>query len=362
MTVTMKRKTTISKAFIDINITTIKLLIASLIFVQQVPGCHSLVRLASWNLLAQEYARPSKYPWCDPEHLEWDHRKELIIPKIREMDADIICLQEMQVDYWPNFIEELQPHYSGVIQEVSSGHNVASAVLIRENSPVEIDRAESRSRALITVLRKKTPSTGESDKLYMCNVHLEAGKEPENNLNRYFQLKSLFRRLKHHCRLDKISLDDAPVILAGDFNMLRSNPLHTFLLDGELIHLDQMNSKPPIRTIPLKDAYLETTDEEVGEATFQPRPCKVLNPLDDANHEEYKTRNDGDVNDEEDRQPLRMTYAKGYVLDYVWSSNQIKIEETLLFNPRASDNEPQRWPEEVYPSDHLPIGVDFTWK
>ena len=186
-----------------------------------------VLRLASWNLLAQCYATPSKYSWCDPQHLDWEYRKSLIIPKLLNMDADIICLQEVEVGLWPELIDAFQSHqYSGVLQNVTRGHNVASAILVRDSCCLCLERLESRSRVLIGVLQDKRDS---SRRLYLCNVHLEAGEKNGDNLQRYHQLKSLFKRLTRQVRSDNILLDDASIIMAGDFNMLRKSPLHTFL-------------------------------------------------------------------------------------------------------------------------------------
>jgi mRNA deadenylase 3'-5' endonuclease subunit Ccr4 len=327
-------------------------LFSILLFIVNINGGLCLVvRLASWNLLAPEYAQPRKYPWCHVDHLDWEYRKGLIVPQLMAMDADIICLQEVQIDLWPDFLSSLQPlGYDGVAQDVKGGHNVASALLIRKTCPLQLERIESRSRVLLTVLRDSS-NNNNNKLLYLCSVHLEAGESHDNNLQRYHQLKSLFKRLTYHCRLDKTSLDDAYIVLAGDFNMLRTNPLHTFLSQGLLYNPQQMKTKPPTSIIQLKDAYLDfSTADDEGSSSLQPKKSK----------RHYSTK---EVEDEEpqQQQQLGMTYAKGYVLDYFWTSRKVDVQDTLLLHPRASTTEPQKWPSETHPSDHLPIGVDLDW-
>jgi endonuclease/exonuclease/phosphatase family metal-dependent hydrolase len=237
-------------------------------------------RLISWNLLAPPYCVPAKYPWCDPRHLEWDYRKALIVQQLTYSQADILCLQEVQVDLFSDLLASLQLHgnYTGVLQNVTGEHQVGCAIVIRNknnyssSSPfvapvLEVVRVESRSRALLAVLKQQPPpptvsssspekrysaTTKEKEEnvpppppsfLYLCNVHLEAGMTYEDELVRYHQLKSLFKRLKYQCQQDGISsiIDDGtteedvpPIVLAGDFNMMYHNPLYSSLSQGWL--------------------------------------------------------------------------------------------------------------------------------
>lgn len=41
-----------------------------------------------------------------------------------EFKADIVCLQEAQVDLFEDLLSSLSPVYDGVIQNVTRGHNV----------------------------------------------------------------------------------------------------------------------------------------------------------------------------------------------------------------------------------------------
>jgi mRNA deadenylase 3'-5' endonuclease subunit Ccr4 len=291
------------------------------------PSCNSYgnIRLVSWNLLAQCYSHPRKYPWCDDQYLEWNYRSNLIRKQLSSFQADIICLQEMQVDLWPDFISSVSG-YTGILQNVTAFHPVASAVLIKEGLDLEVLRVESRSRALIIVL--SSPSSPSLTPLYLANVHLEAGGSHDENLIRYNQLKSLWKRLKYHCTLDHANLPEARIVLAGDFNILHTNPLHTFLsqglLDPMLITKGKGKIPLPMVTAKLHDAYVATCTQQGS--------CQ-----------------------------LGMTYAQGSVLDYIFTSNGVTVIDTLLLHPAAAFQEPQLWPSSLHPSDHLPIGAVLEW-
>eukprot|EP00980_Cylindrotheca_fusiformis_P006598 scaffold1390_cov138-Cylindrotheca_fusiformis.AAC.1 len=255
------------------------------------------------------------------------------------MDADIICLQEVQVDLWQDFCQILEEHqYTGVLQNVTGGHNVASALLVKKSSPLQLERLESRSRVLIGVLQD---SKKRKQKVYLANVHLEAGEKEQDNMQRYHQLKSLFKRLSHHIQADNNRIDEAAVIMAGDFNMLRTNPLHSFLSQGRLQSPEQLKSLPAFSTIQLCDSFLEFQDD-----TVQPRSSKIHFAS-----SEIKGRGQ-----------LQRTYAKGHVLDYIWHSPSLRVKDSLLLHPMSCSNFPQKWPSEDHPSDHLPVGVDFEWE
>jgi mRNA deadenylase 3'-5' endonuclease subunit Ccr4 len=55
-------------------------------------------RIASYNVLADSYVKPQWYPNVDPEILRWDRRKFALADGVARLDADIICLQEVEAD------------------------------------------------------------------------------------------------------------------------------------------------------------------------------------------------------------------------------------------------------------------------
>jgi mRNA deadenylase 3'-5' endonuclease subunit Ccr4 len=285
------------------------------------------------NILAQDYARPEKYPWVkDLECLKWEHRRNLIVNHLLDekvVRADIVCLQEVQRDHFPDLLSNLLPTFGGILQNVSRTHNVGTAILVRKTCPFRIKRVESRSRALIAVLENKY----KSNLLYVCAVHLDADKAWDKKTREFHQrqrenqLKSLLKRLEHQCNVDKYDIENAPIIIAGDFNMLRNNPINSALSDGEL-------SQGPC--IQLRDAYLDSERRNRCSLSLYPEKSQ-------------SGRN------------LVKTYRGGAVLDYIFVSNQVQVRNTLLCHPSSSSMGMERWPSKEHPSDHLPVGIDFEW-
>jgi mRNA deadenylase 3'-5' endonuclease subunit Ccr4 len=50
----------------------------------------------TYNVLAQSYARPDRYPLSRPEALDPARRHALLLNRITELDADLLCLQELE--------------------------------------------------------------------------------------------------------------------------------------------------------------------------------------------------------------------------------------------------------------------------
>lgn len=59
----------------------------------------------SYNMLAEIYATRQMYPYCPLWALRWKYRKHLILRQLKEWNADIVCLQEVQADH---HIEDLE--------------------------------------------------------------------------------------------------------------------------------------------------------------------------------------------------------------------------------------------------------------
>ena len=64
----------------------------------------------SYNILCDRYATVSQYGYTPSEALSWDYRKQIILNELRDGDADIVCLQEVdQENYNEFFRKELAP-------------------------------------------------------------------------------------------------------------------------------------------------------------------------------------------------------------------------------------------------------------
>jgi len=257
--------------------------------------------VVTWNILAPEFATPTKYPWASADALAWPSRQERILLKLAEIDADIVCLQEVGVAQWDELCGRLHTlGYDGILQEMSRGHPIANAILLRRGH-VELLRAESRSRALIAVVRACGGTASKPQPLYLANVHLEAGAE--KSATRLSQLRSLLRRIELQCsvniaaevRAPMSSVDGArsPVAIVGDFNSDRSSDVHELLSS----HGNKARSADKRRLLsnpllPLRDAYSD-----------HPPPWGPS---------------------------LKSSYRNGRLLDFIWTSSSVSVRPWLF--------------------------------
>lgn len=95
-----------------------------------------LLRLASWNILANCYVREEWYRRCDPEALKWSQRRELLLRKLTELDADILCLQEVELEAFDFLEERLRKlGYRGLHGKKGQGKPDGCATFFKENGP-----------------------------------------------------------------------------------------------------------------------------------------------------------------------------------------------------------------------------------
>lgn len=62
-------------------------------------------RVLSYNVLAEQYASPERYPYCPSWALSWNYRKQGIIKEISSYDSDVICLQEVESLQYSDFFQ-----------------------------------------------------------------------------------------------------------------------------------------------------------------------------------------------------------------------------------------------------------------
>ena len=91
--------------------------------------------LLSWNILAPCYCPAGKYPSASADVLAWPRRQEGIVRRLAEVDADVVCLQEVGVAEWDVLSQRLgEPGLS--FKELLVTHlSVARASALRTMSP-----------------------------------------------------------------------------------------------------------------------------------------------------------------------------------------------------------------------------------
>lgn len=109
------------------------------------PRPHGL-RIATWNVLAQAYVKPERYPLSPPEALAREPRRRLLLEQLVAMDADAWCLQEVEPDVWDAILAAM-PGYVGVYGQ-KRGKPDGAGVLYRASALTLVDHEVLHYRAV----------------------------------------------------------------------------------------------------------------------------------------------------------------------------------------------------------------------
>jgi mRNA deadenylase 3'-5' endonuclease subunit Ccr4 len=177
-------------------------------------------RLASYNILADSYVQPQWYLHVDPEILRWDKRRFALAEKLVWLDADILCLQEVEADAYALFEHRLSAQgYAGIYAQKGRGRPDGCATFFKQglrfagSETIHYhDRlgAEPDSGHLALLAN----FTSERGVISMVNTHLrwdKADKPPEEHIG-YRQISEL---LDQHFTPDQSAY---AWIICGDFN------------------------------------------------------------------------------------------------------------------------------------------------
>ncbi|NOK38887.1 hypothetical protein HMI49_37445 [Corallococcus exercitus] len=95
------------------------------------------LRIASYNILADAYVKPEWFPHTPADLLRPRSRDALLARRILALDADIVCLQEVEPDSFAALQEALAPRgYAGVMAQKQQGRPDGCAVFHRlDRSP-----------------------------------------------------------------------------------------------------------------------------------------------------------------------------------------------------------------------------------
>ena len=245
------------------------------------PGTFTVM---SYNVLADVYCTTEMYGYAPPWALSWYFRRQNILKELVQMDADVLCLQEVQSDHFEDFFQgELAKYgYSSVYKKktaqiFSEGKYVIDgcAIFFKKDKfalikkyEVEFNKAalslaeslvgsggsktEALNRlmkdniALIVVLealdsqqRQQQQQTGKRKLLCVANTHIHANTD--HNDVKLWQVHTLLKGL------EKIAASaEIPMVACGDFNSTPGSAAHGLLTRGMVD-----NNHPELQIDPL---------------------------------------------------------------------------------------------------------------
>ncbi|XP_077991188.1 protein angel homolog 2-like [Glandiceps talaboti] len=205
----------------------------------------------SYNVLAQGLIADNGYLYtqCASDILQWNYRKSNLLREIKELNPDVLCLQEVQEDHFNNFF---QPQlallgYDGVYKRRTGNKHDGCATFHRRSKfdlvshkLVEYYKKDAypldRDNVAVVVLLKPVKSKFSRQRVCIANTHLLFN--PRRGDVKLAQLGILFSEIDKLAAkpATKKSVEYYPVILCGDMNSEPYSPLYKFISRGYFMY------------------------------------------------------------------------------------------------------------------------------
>ncbi|KAI8930201.1 Endonuclease/exonuclease/phosphatase [Entophlyctis helioformis] len=315
-----------------------------------------------YNTLCEKYASPQAYAYTPSWALAWDYRKDLILQDILNYNADIVCLQEMEIGQFEDFFREQLSQlaeYDGVIYPKSRARTMPEferrqvdgcATLYKANKfkllekhniefqQVVTQRPELRqcedvlnrvmvkdNIAVVTFLEHKT--TGMRYMVVNAHLHWDPAYSDVKLIQTALMIEEMDRLMSVWL---KVHPTDPPnqvpaILLCGDLNSLPDSGVFEFLSRGQVSadHDDIRDFKYKPFTDgglshkhALKSAYAQI--EDLGFTNFTPT-------------------------------------FRG-IIDYIWfSTNTFTVTGVLSHVDKEYVGRTVGFPNAHHPSDHIPL-------
>ncbi|XP_067845029.1 protein angel homolog 2 isoform X2 [Heptranchias perlo] len=200
----------------------------------------------SYNILAQDLLEDNDhlYRHCSQPLLQWGFRFPNILKELKQLDADILCLQEVQNNHYglqlKPVLESLGYHCEYKMRTGNKRDGCAicfkrSKFSLVSASPVEFYRPmiQILDRDNVGLVLLLQPVLSHSAALVcVANTHLLYN--PRRGDIKLAQLAILL------AEINKLASDGKggywPIILCGDFNSVPGSPLYNFIRNGKLIY------------------------------------------------------------------------------------------------------------------------------
>ncbi|KAL6430602.1 hypothetical protein ACFW04_006891 [Cataglyphis niger] len=203
-----------------------------------------ILKLLSFNILAQNLLEDHSYLYQghNKKALNWKIRKSLVIQEIREADANVICLQEMQEDHLLDFVTPFkQLGYEYLYKKRTNDKRDGLLLLYHSNQFVLLDYAkvelyqagiEILNRDNVGIIAKLSLRDSPETQVVVATTHLLYN--PRRNDVRLAQTQLLLAEIERIAFVENTMTGPKylPIILTGDFNLEPFTAVYKFLTEG----------------------------------------------------------------------------------------------------------------------------------
>ncbi|KAL2305977.1 hypothetical protein Nmel_003876 [Mimus melanotis] len=199
----------------------------------------------SYNILSQNLLEDNShlYKHCRQRLLFWTYRFPNILQEIKELDADVLCLQEVQEDHYraeiKSSLESLGYHCEYKMRTGRKPDGCAicfktSKFSLISSTPVEFFRRDipllDRDNVGLVLLLQPRFHCKASAAICIANTHLLYN--PRRGDIKLTQLAMLLAEIASVAPQKDGSF--CPIIICGDFNSVPGSPLYRFIKEGKL--------------------------------------------------------------------------------------------------------------------------------
>jgi mRNA deadenylase 3'-5' endonuclease subunit Ccr4 len=288
------------------------------------------IAILSWNIFNPDTVglatmENPHYNHLSPHERFWEHRFPKIVQEIITADAPIVCFQEINKNLFGEVKDALAPlGYDATTHKKMQRNSLA--IFYKHNRFTKIWEKNVKIKGF-----EKTLALGLRDgdrTLGVITCHLEG--HPEKSLERLEQLERTFAEIK--------DLPHDALVVAGDFNAplaedgRRSSAVSSYMSQGEV----------PLGTT-------EWGHEVAADAgTIRPHGYSFASAYALGAAVSIALHGEGPA-----------------LIDQIWFSESLElagVRDVFLDAKFRSDLLAQGLPNEMNPSDHLPLGALFRWR
>ncbi|XP_025423076.1 protein angel homolog 2-like isoform X4 [Sipha flava] len=206
----------------------------------------------SYNVLAQDLLEKNAflYDWSNVKVLNWDFRKNLLLNEIKEINADIICFQEVQESHLNWFSYNLSNlGYNGVYKKRTHDHCDGCAIYYRNNKFILKEKVTVEynqpgvnilDRHNVGIVLRLSPRHNDEASFVVSTTHILYNKKRHDV--KLAQVHLLLAEIERVSYKGEKKVDDTnvpvyyPIILTGDFNLEPNTAVYDFLINGTLYY------------------------------------------------------------------------------------------------------------------------------
>lgn len=238
------------------------------IFISQVLWAGSF-RLLTYNILSDDYLWDGVYDYVNVDILNWENRRIKIVERIKNLDPDIICLQELNSTSFEYFRGTLND-FEGFFAKKGSESHDGVGTFCKKNSFKEIQHK--------AVLCNGTSKCGQlsTQPAIFTNFLIEGERSITliNTKIRWSQNSTPGDPIWNHVQFLLQSIPNTLTIIVGDFNMTPAHPLmqqfykiglrdgfadtntYSCYANGDFLRVDYILSTKDLQNIPFTNISL----------------------------------------------------------------------------------------------------------